>query len=115
MAMAGDMHRGRVVRLSLRVGEGGIVRAELFRYSSKAEPMPRTAAAAGGSSTDGVFRTRAERPMIHNESGVRLVERQRGSGSHPPRPPPPPQLPPQPQRLMAMGQVTLTLTRAREE
>ena len=41
-------------------------------------------------------RTRAERPMISDESDVRLVQRQRGSGPHPPKPPPPPPPPPAP-------------------
>ena len=71
--MAGDMHRERVVRLSLRVGEGGIVRAELLRDSSKAEPMPRTAAAAGGSSTNGVFP--ASRALAASDEGQIVPEK----------------------------------------
>ena len=44
--------------------------------------------------------------MIHDETDVRLVQRQRGSGGHRPQPQPQPQPEPQPtpQTFMGMGQ-----------
>ena len=73
-ALTGDMHFGRFVRLSLKIGEGGSVRTELSMLEEELtlELTPRTAA-SGNKGEITRFGSAKEAALAHARAKVRAV------------------------------------------